>query len=276
MKEKISSFFNSFFEWIDNTFEKVTIKDDIVGSILNPNGILALAIFILGVFYCLLGSKFPKLTLTPIFSIVIFSFLKAQSQTVDSIVQTVTNFILTILKGIENSLPDQLKFLTDERSMIIGYIVISMLLAVIICYLASVGKFLGFVYLFYLIHEKIAEIFGNGGGKIEGEINLKAIVISIAFIIIAYYIYSIFEFIAVALLDCTMGSLVILIGTSRVFEIPKDFYEFIRKAIVSQAKAIENSVTIESGVFNTDCFVYFLLLVSFTFLIQVTCFKNKS
>jgi hypothetical protein len=244
-------------------FEKIDISKGIKDILFTPDGIFAILLFLLGTFYCLLGSRFQKFSAVTILTVVVFSVLQDYSQFADPLAHPIDGLIKPFLLGSEKTPPSFLPsvFIDIRKEIKVGYIVLALAITLIISYLAPLGEWCALFGFFFYAQKALK------GAWTGDPLNFPYIHICAAFLLtfLIYLIMRMLESILITFLSCSSGSAIILLATNKILKSPKsDFGQFVASLLNLNFSSME-----------LVPLLYFVLLVSFSMIFQLTCYKNK-
>lgn len=248
--------------WVVATFENIPQDDNFMNIFKTANGVLAMALFAVGLFYCLVGMIFRKISIGSFLSVLVFALLKDFNENVDVVAKPINGFFLDLFtENVKSHLPKTINELVTDTRVFIGYLVLSLIISVILSFFVPVCKFFSLAAFFYFLQKELAGIFSGE----KDDFAYTYLLVALALTFVAYLVIEQAEYVALIIVLSFVGSTIVLLGCSQIFKYPENFAEFI--------KTMFNNKVIE---FKTVNFIYLLLLSSFCICIQHAFNKNKS
>jgi hypothetical protein len=250
-------------EWIHITFKSVPTDKSFQDILQTSNGILSIALFLLGMFYSFFGMKFKNFSFSSLMSIAMYTFLKNYSSTLDFFALSIKKFILSgVTETIKAHVPKSLAYLfdsTSDRNCELGYVVMSIIVSVVLIYLIPLCKIVGFGLLLFFTQQTFCDIFKN-----ETEFKYAYLVASFFAVFLVIELYEIASYVIFMIALSFIGSSITLTGLSTLFKYPSNFERLYTEIQQSGVDAI----------FSVN-FVYFSLLFCFCLIFQNSLNKNK-
>lgn len=250
--------------WIDRAFKKFPKGVTHLEAIKTTDGFLAIVLLLVGLFYCVAGVKFRKISIGTIMSVAVYTLLKiysVQSSIVASPVDTILHSILgdKIVAYLPKSISEIIRD-TRDAEFVLGYIMLSIAISmVVMTALLPIGKYLGFVGFFFFIIGNVKVIFEKEVEKFP----YTHVGVTFLITVLAYLLFSVAQHLITVITVCFVGSSIVLAGISGIWGYPKDFSEIYRNM---------NKSTFD--LLKQVNFIYLILLTAFCIILQSKLYKE--